>query len=231
MADISFRDRLPDYRNQYSRLKSKEAKKRFIDRIQAVYGYERKYLIKKLSGNRRYRPHKGRARKYGEDFEAAALELNRASGWMCAPYLKATMGKLLPDWEFLNGRLPQVVREQLLSAGESTFARLFRRHPGRHLRQANRRSGANRTRNAVATCPGKSMEDGRPGVFQLDSVSHGGEGPEPNFYSLDMTDAETQWCEFAFVWCRGAEATENSVSFLALIQPEIRLTVTMRRPA
>ena len=53
------------------------------------------------------------------------------------------------------------------------------------------------------------MEDGRPGVFQLDSVSHGGGGPEPHFYSLDMTDAETQWCELSFVWCRGAEATKK----------------------
>ena len=31
MADLSFRERRPDYRNQYSRLKSKDARKRFLD--------------------------------------------------------------------------------------------------------------------------------------------------------------------------------------------------------
>ena len=34
MADLTFRDRLPDYRNEYNRLKSKDAKTRFIDRLQ-----------------------------------------------------------------------------------------------------------------------------------------------------------------------------------------------------
>ena len=124
MADLSFRDRLPDYRNQYSRLKSKDAKKRFLDRIQAAYGYERKYPIKKLSGNRRYKPHRGRARVFGADFEEAALALHRASGWMCAPYLKAAMPKLLLDWEAVAGPVDRRLRDLLLSVGESTFARL-----------------------------------------------------------------------------------------------------------
>jgi len=211
MADLTFRDRLPEYRNQYNRLTSKEAKSRFLDRLQAAYGYERKSLNKRLTGNRRYKPHKGRSKVYGEDFEKAALALHQASGWMCAPYLKEAMPKLLADWEAVAGPVAPRIREQLLSAGESTFARLFRRHPGRHLRQGNRRSGANRLKALVVACPGKKIEDGRPGVFQIDSVAHGGGGPEPHFYSLDMTDAETQWCEFAFVWCRGAEATRDGL--------------------
>ena len=118
------------------------------------------------------------------------------------------MPKLLLDWEAVAGPVDRRLRDLLLSAGESTFARLFRRHPGTHLRQGNRRSGANRLRASVAACPGRDIEDGRPGVFQIDSVAHGGGGPEPHFYSLDMTDAATQWCEFAFVWCRGAAATK-----------------------
>ena len=62
MADLSFRERLPDYRNQYSRLKSKDAKKRFLDRIQAAYGYERKYLIKKRPGTAATNPTGGAPR-------------------------------------------------------------------------------------------------------------------------------------------------------------------------
>ena len=62
----------------------------------------------------------------------------------------------------------------------------------------------------MTACPGASLEDGRPGVGQLDSVAHGGGGPEPHFYSLDLTDAQTQWVEFSFAWCRGAHAVKSA---------------------
>ncbi len=210
MADTTFRERLPDYRNQYNRLKSKAARGRMLDRLQESYGFERKFLNKRLTGNRPFRGRRGRGRSYGEEFEKAALAIHRASGWMCAPYLKAQMPKLLADYEQLFGAVPEPARSQLLRAGESKFARLFREHPGTHVRRGNRASGANRVKQALAACPGKSLEDGRPGVCQLDSVAHGGGGPEPHFYSLDLTDAQTQWVEFAFSWCRGAEAVRAS---------------------
>ena len=210
MADTTFRERLPDYRNQYYRLKSKAAKGRMLDRLQEAYGFERKFLNKRLTGNRPFKGRRGRGRTYGEAFEAAALAIHRASGWMCAPYLKARMAKLLPDFEQLFGPVPEPARSQLLQAGESKFARLFREHPGTHVRQGTRTSGANRIKQSVTACPGASLEDGRPGVGQLDSVAHGGGGPEPHFYSLDLTDAQTQWVEFSFAWCRGAHAVKTA---------------------
>ena len=36
-------------------------------------------------------------------------------------------------------------------------------------------------------------------------------GPEPFFYSIDITDALTQWTEFDFIWCRGGEAVRKAV--------------------
>ncbi|MBR1608214.1 MAG: hypothetical protein IJ678_01190 [Kiritimatiellae bacterium] len=219
MADTTFRERLPDYRNQYNRLKSKAAKGRFLDRIMAAFGYTRKFLIKRLSGNRPYGKRCGRGRTYGPGFEAMALELHRASGWMCAPYLKVQMSRLVSDWEQLHGSMDPEVRKQLLQAGESKFARLFRQYPALHVRYGNRASGANGVKSSVTACPGKRIEDGRPGVMQLDSVAHGGGGEEPFFWSLDIVDAETQWVEFAFVWCRGAETTVEGFRKMAARLP------------
>ena len=206
MADLTFKDRLPDFRNQYARLRSKAAKSRFIDRLQTAYPYERKFLIKRLTGSRPFRRRRGRGRTYDEGFERAALALRRAAGWMCAPYMKAQMPKLLADFEMLYGSFPEDVRRQLLQASESKLARLFREHPGSHRRVGNRMSGPNRWKDSVRMCPGKRLEDGRPGVCQLDSVAHGGGGPEPHFYSVDLVDAQTQWVEFGFAWCRGSAA-------------------------
>lgn len=206
MADQTFKDRLPDLRNQYARLKSKAAKGRFIDRIQSTYPFERKFLIKRLTGSRPFKERRGRGKTYNADFERAALILHRASGWMCAPYLKAQMPKLLADFESLNGKFPEGVRRQLLKASEAKLTRLFREHPESHRRIGNRMSGPNRLKKSVLMCPGKRLEDGRPGVCQLDSVAHGGGGLEPHFYSVDLVDAQTQWVEFGFAWCRGSVA-------------------------
>ena len=71
MADTTFRERLPDYRNQYDRLKSKAAKGRMLDRLRQTYGFERKFLIKRLTGNRPFKERRGRGRTYGAAFEAA----------------------------------------------------------------------------------------------------------------------------------------------------------------
>lgn len=61
MSETTFRDRLPDYRNQYGRLKSKTARGNFLTRLCKTFGFERKYLTKRLNGTRTYRPARGRS--------------------------------------------------------------------------------------------------------------------------------------------------------------------------
>ncbi len=200
MSSSTFRERLPDFRNQYARLKSKAAKGMFVTRLSETFEFERKYLLKFLNGNCRYKPSRGRAATYGPEVE-------RAAGWPCAPYFKGMLPKILPDWEALNGPLDAGLREALLRISAASLGRIFKRQPASWPRHGNRRFGRNRQSFGIAACLGKAIEDGRPGVFQFDSVAHGGELPEPFFWSLNMTDAETQWCEFGFSWCRSAEAT------------------------
>ncbi len=61
MSETTFRDRQPDFRNQYGRLKSKTAKGDFLTRPCKTFGFERKYLTKLLDGARRHRPPRGQA--------------------------------------------------------------------------------------------------------------------------------------------------------------------------
>ena len=210
-AEMSFKGNLVDYRNRYGRLKSKEAKGRFITRLAETFGFERKYLIKLLNGQRDFKPPRGRGRTYGKDVERIALKLRRLAADPCAPYFAAMLPRLVADWEALKGPLDGEVRDKLLSASVSTFARWFRKNPSKRARHGNRRSGSNRIREAVPCCSGSAIEDGGPGVVQIDTVAHGGGGPEPFFYSIDITDATTQWTEFDFIWCRGAEAVRKAV--------------------
>ena len=151
MANQTFSDILPDKRNQYARLKSKKAKSRFLTHLQEVYGFERKYLIKLLTGERTYHPHPGRGCTYGPEFARYALKLHEACKYLCAPYFRVRLPTLIKDWEAIKGAIPTDVKNQLLKASESTFARLFRKFPHEHTRQGNRKSGPNRLKDTVPT--------------------------------------------------------------------------------
>ena len=94
MSSSTFQERLPDFRNQYARLKSKAAKGRFVTRLSETFEFERKYLLKLLNGTRRYKPPRGRAATYGPEVERAAVRLRRAAGWPCAPYFEEMLPKI-----------------------------------------------------------------------------------------------------------------------------------------
>ena len=209
-ATMSFKDKLIDYRNRYRKLKGKETKGNFLSRLTDTFGFDRKCLIKLLNGQRDFEPPRGRGRTYGKEVERLALKLRKAAADPCAPYFIEMLPRLVGDWEAVHGALGVKVRDQMLGVSESTVARWFRRHPSRRLRHGNRRSGANRLKDGVPRCPGSAIEDGAPGVVQMDTVAHGGGGPEPFYYSIDITDAATQWTEFDFIWCRGGEAVRKA---------------------
>lgn len=59
-ATMTFKDKLADYRNRYNGLKTRESKGRFLTRLAEAFGFERKYLIKLLNGQRGFKPPKGR---------------------------------------------------------------------------------------------------------------------------------------------------------------------------
>lgn len=60
MSELTFRDKLPQYRRQYGAMRSKRARGALLDRLIEEYQCERKYLIKLLRGKRNYRARRGR---------------------------------------------------------------------------------------------------------------------------------------------------------------------------
>ena len=104
-AEMSFKDKLTDYRNRYGRLKGKGSKGRFLTRLSEAFGFERKYLIKLPNGQREFKPPRGRGRTYGKEVERMALKLRRLAADPCAPYFVAMLPRLVADWEALKGPL------------------------------------------------------------------------------------------------------------------------------
>ena len=72
-------------RRVYAMLKSKAQKAAAIDEFCLLTGVERKYVIKLLNGNRRYRERKGRGKTYTPAAEVLFLRIWRASGRMTPP--------------------------------------------------------------------------------------------------------------------------------------------------
>lgn len=202
MADQTFRENLERFRRRYAAMRTKLARGRVLDGLCGAFGFERKYLGKLLRGKRGYRPRRGRGRSFGAGAERLLLALREESGWLCAPYLKAAVRKLL-------------------AMSAATMGRVLRRNPRPFpgARGGCRPRARNGVLSAIAACPGKALEDGRPGVLQLDSAALGGGLPEPCFYAEHLTDAETQWDELSVAWCRGAEATRDAFDEMAARLP------------
>ena len=219
MADQTFRSGLAAFRRRYAALRTKAARHDMLDELKRTFGFDRKYLNKLPRGKRSYRPPRGRGRTYGPEAEQLVISLRNAAGDRCAPYLKATLGKVLRDYGAEHpGAVGPAARGEVLSMSAATMGRIYRRHPLSGPRH-HAPGAANPLKNAIPACPGKAIEDGRPGVCQFDSVMHGGGLPEPCFYTEHLTDAETQWDELGAAWNRGASATRQAFDEMAARMP------------
>ena len=70
---------------------------------------------------RPFKQRRGRSKTCGAEFEAMALSQHRASGFMCAPYMHARIGRLVKEWEQLHG----AIEAQVLDCRESCPGRQF----------------------------------------------------------------------------------------------------------
>ncbi len=198
-------------RNRYRAMKTRIARGKVIDEFARTTGLERKYAIKLLSRNRRYRLQKGRGKTYGPDVEKSLVKLWKASRMMCSTYLKMAMGKKrLPDWEALNGRLPEDVRTTLLEVSPATIDRLLKPH--RLVHRPNRTSGNNSLKSLVPCQPDRTLDASTPGQLCADTVALCGGDISGNFmWITTLTDILTQWTECRPAWNRGAHETRLSL--------------------
>ena len=84
--------------------KSGKAKRsRILDEVCETLGYTRKYVIKLLSGNIRYRERKGRGRTYGTSALENVRRIWESIGCPCTTYFVAEMPRIVREYEECGG--------------------------------------------------------------------------------------------------------------------------------
>lgn len=181
-------------------------------------GYDRKYVIKLMTGNIRYRKRKGRGKTYGESALANVRKIWEAVGCPCTTYFVAELPRIVREYEETVALVkPKEDKAAILRMSASTLDRAFKGLPRTKpfAARSNRRSGVNRPLLDAIEC--KSGEeamacDVRPGDTQIDTVAHcGGDMRENFFWTLTQTDRNTQWTEITPTWNRGMHGTVEAL--------------------
>ena len=192
----------------------KAKRSRVLDEVCETLGYTRKYVIKLLTGNIRYRERKGRGRTYGTSVLENVRRIWETVGCPCTTYFVAELPRVVREYEECVALIkPKEDKAAILSMSASTLDRAFKGLP--RIKpfdvRSNRRSGLNRPILDAIEC--KSGEEVmachvRPGDTQIDTVAHCGGDMRGNFFwTLTQTDRNTQWTEITTTWNRGMHTT------------------------
>ena len=194
-------------------------RKRILDEVCETTGYERKYANRLLTGNRKFREHKGRGKTYGEDVAEVLKRVWREAGCPCLPYFKAEVERWAEEYATQVAHIRPDVRARLLAMSDRTMSRLLsgevRVKPG--WARGNKRSGRGAGNEVKANTPCASGEtvmacNVPPGDAQIDTLALGGGDPSGNFFwILDGTDRKTQWTVLSPTWNRGQQDRKSVV--------------------
>ena len=122
-------------------------RRRILDEVCNTLGYTRKYVIKLMTGNIRYRERTGRGKSYGDEVIQMAVKVWEAVGCPCTTYFVPELPRIVREYEECVALLkPASVKESLLRLSASTLDRAFRGLPRKKpfAVKCNRRSGLNR---------------------------------------------------------------------------------------
>ena len=208
----------------------KAKRSRILDEVCETLGLTRKYVIKLLTGNIRYRERKGRGRTYGSSVLDNARRIWETVGCPCTTYFVAELPRIVREYEECIALIkPEEDKAAILSMSASTLDRAFKGLPRikPFAVKSNRRSGLNRPILDAIEC--KSGEEVmachvRPGDTQIDTVAHCGGDMRGNFFwTLTQTDRNTQWTEITTTWNRGMH---NTVAALRRLERRFPFPVT-----
>ena len=195
---------------------------RILDEVCETTGYERKYANRLLTGNRKFREHKGRGKTYGEDVASALKKVWREAGCPCLPYFKAEVERWVEEYAMQVAHIRPDIMAKLLAMSDRTMSRLLsgetRVKPG--WAKGNKRSGRGVRNEIKALTPCASGElimacNVPPGDVQIDTFALGGGDPSGDFYwILDGTDRKTQWTILCPTWNRGQYATLEALKHI-----------------
>jgi len=211
---------LEDYtrvvRGRYARRTGKQARRALLDEYCQVTGFERKYAIKVLRGQRR-REASGKPRGACSRYSPADLELLKMvwleAGQPCGKRLAGSMLELwLDSWQRNYGVVAraQVRRIAGISAAQIDREMAAYRSAGRKRRVASGALAAMQREVAVRCEP---WVESAPGAIEIDTVALcGGSMAGAIVWALDATDIHSGWTEVRAVWNRGGYATCQRMS-------------------
>ena len=194
---------------------------RILNEVSETVGYTRKYVIKLLTGNIRYKERKGRGKTYSDHALTNARRMWEAVGCPCTTYFVAELPRIVREYEECIALIkPREDKAAILAMSASTLDRAFKGLPRvkPFAIKANRRSGLNRPiLNAIECKSGEEIMacNVKPGDTQIDTVAHcGGDIRGSFFWTLTQTDRTTQWTEITPTWNRGMYNTVEALKRL-----------------
>ncbi len=178
-------------------------RRRLIDELCSVCGYERKYAIKVLTGNRsgpRGLRRGGGRRRYDTTIGQVAAAIWKPADYPCGKRLAALLPLWLPAHEARHGLLDPAVRARVLQASPATLDRLLQSHRA-HLPKHHGGTKPGRLLRTQIPIRCESWAVDTPGYLEADTVEHGGESTAGDFMrSITYTDIFSGWTEQAAIW-------------------------------
>lgn len=199
---------------------------RILNEVCETLDFTRKYVIKLMTGNIRYRERKGRGKTYSDEDLENARKLWISVGCPCSTYFVAELPRIIKEYEECIALIkPASSKSALMSISASTLDRAFKGKPRQKpcFVKRNKRSGVNKALlNAIECKSGEEIMACKvpPGDLQIDTVAHcGGDMHGDFFWTLTQTDRRTQWTEISPTWNHSVTNTLEALKRLARRSP------------
>lgn len=231
---IEMRVRRELFRNQYLarylRCRNKTEKNLFLTEICTVFGYNRKYAIRKIHGEQMRCAHSSprpkRNRKYDAIFVNHAIDLWYISGHMCAEHLH----------QYIADNLEYVVRRKYLCSDSRTMLKLRQVSIGTLKRVIREYKWQHHIGRGISTTKSNprlqkqiplrttNWDITAPGWHETDYVSHCGDTNQGTYlHTLHFTDITSGWTSL-----RAVPYANQQSTFHAFQEIECRLPYPLR---
>ena len=219
MSQKSLAEYIPRVRNRYERMRGKLARSRLLDEFCAVSGWERKYALKVLRGQRRGGRGPGRGgapRRYEGKMVEVLKHCWREMEQPCGKRMKG----MLPLWVDHLPKPDPEVRHEVLAVSAATIDRLLAavKMGGARKKPLVPRSDA--AIKALVAIRAERWATREVGWTEVDTVAHCGGDMGGNFiWSLTSVEIASGWTEVRCVWNRGQQATFAGLQSIEQAQP------------
>ena len=182
-------------------------RRKLIDQLCELCGYERKYGIKVLGGKRpgpRGMPQGGARMHYGDGERQVIRQIWQWGDYPCGKRLAAMLPLWLPGYERRYGALRTELRQKVLAISAATLDRLLAKDRAKvQTHRGTTKPGRLLRSQIPVRC--ESWDTKRPGCLEADTVDHGGDSTAGSYmHSITYTDIYSGWVEQAAVWNKGA---------------------------